>query len=165
MSVFAKAKASRSRYLKSVLSGVAMIGVGAMVLSGCSASPGTSPSTSPTAAGPVQDLTLKIGTLTPETGELAFLGPPQEAGVLLAVKDINAASLGVKIELTLGDSGDPDNKAYATTVPKLLEPEGLRDRRCCGIRCVEAGHRPGHRRGNHPVLPVEHVAGLHHLQG
>ena len=41
MSVFAKAKASRSRYLKSVLSGVAMIGVGAMVLSGCSASPGT----------------------------------------------------------------------------------------------------------------------------
>jgi branched-chain amino acid transport system substrate-binding protein len=119
MSVFAKAKASRSRYLKSVLSGVAMIGVGAMVLSGCSASPGTSPSTAPS-AGPVQDLTLKIGTLTPETGELAFLGPPQEAGVLLAVKDINAANLGVKVDLTLGDSGDPDNKAYATTVPKLL---------------------------------------------
>ena len=40
--------------------------------------------------------------------------------MLLAVKDINAANLGVKIELTLGDSGDPDNKAYATTVPKLL---------------------------------------------
>ena len=30
------------------------------------------------------------------------------------------ANLGVKIDLTLGDSGDPDNKAYATTVPKLL---------------------------------------------
>ncbi|MEO6506035.1 MAG: ABC transporter substrate-binding protein [Terrimesophilobacter sp.] len=118
MSVFAKAKASRSRYLKSILSGVAIIGVGAMVLSGCSASPGST-NTSPS-AGPAQDLTLKIGTLTPETGELAFLGPPQEAGVLLAVKDINAANLGVKVELTLGDSGDPDNKAYATTVPKLL---------------------------------------------
>jgi branched-chain amino acid transport system substrate-binding protein len=118
MSVFAKAKASRSRYLKSVLSGVAMIGVGAMVLSGCSASPGTT-NTSPS-AGPAQDLTLNMGTLTPETGTLAFLGPPQEAGVLLAVKDINDAKLGIKINLTLGDSGDPDNKAYATTVPKLL---------------------------------------------
>ena len=117
MSVFAKAKASRSRYLKSVLSGVAMIGIGAMVLSGCSATPSTSPSGS---AGPAQDLTLKMGTLTPETGSLAFLGPPQEAGVLLAVKDINDAKLGIKVDLTLGDSGDPDNKAYATTVPKLL---------------------------------------------
>jgi len=118
MSVFAKAKASRSRYMKSVLSGVAIIGVGAMVLSGCSATPSsTSPKTS---AGPVQDLTLKMGTLIPQSGSLAFLGPPQTAGVQLAVKDINDAKLGVKIDLTLGDSGDPDNKVYATTVPKLL---------------------------------------------
>lgn len=117
MSAFVKANASRSRYLKSVLSSVAMIGVGAMVLAGCSATPGTNTEKS---AGPTQDLTLNIGTLLPQTGELAFLGPPEEAGVALAVDDINKANLGVKIELTLGDSGDPDNKAYATTVPNLL---------------------------------------------
>ncbi|WP_349902491.1 ABC transporter substrate-binding protein [Parafrigoribacterium humi] len=116
MSVFAKAKASRSRHMKSILGGIAMVGIGAMVLSGCS-SPSSTPEKS---AGPVQNLTLKMGTLTPETGSLAFLGPPQEAGVLLAVKDINDANLGIKVDLTLGDSGDPDNKAYATTVPKLL---------------------------------------------
>ncbi|MEO6825837.1 MAG: ABC transporter substrate-binding protein [Microbacteriaceae bacterium] len=117
MSVFAKAKASRSRHLKSVLSGIAILGVSAMVLSGCAANSGAEKTGS---AGPAQDLTLKMGTLTPETGTLAFLGPPQEAGVLLAVKDINDAKLGIKVDLTLGDSGDPDNKAYATTVPKLL---------------------------------------------
>ena len=117
MSAFVKAKASRSRYLKSVLSGVAMIGVGAMVLAGCSATPGTNTEKS---AGPAQDLTLNIGTLLPQTGNLAFLGPPEEAGVQLAVKEINAANAGVKVDVTLGDSGDPDNKAYATTVPNLL---------------------------------------------
>jgi branched-chain amino acid transport system substrate-binding protein len=117
MSAFVKANASRSRYLKSVLSGVAMIGVGAMVLAGCSATPGANTEKS---AGPAQDLTLNIGTLLPQTGNLAFLGPPEEAGVQLAVKEINAANLGVKVDVTLGDSGDPDNKAYATTVPNLL---------------------------------------------
>jgi branched-chain amino acid transport system substrate-binding protein len=117
MSAFVKAKASRSRYLKSVLSGVAMIGVGAMVLAGCSATPGANTEKS---AGPAQDLTLNIGTLLPQTGNLAFLGPPEEAGVQLAGKEINAANLGVKVDVTLGDSGDPDNKAYATTVPNLL---------------------------------------------
>ncbi|GAB3028853.1 ABC transporter substrate-binding protein [Parafrigoribacterium mesophilum] len=117
MSAFVKVKSSRSRYLKSVLSGVAMLGVGAMVLAGCSATPSASPTKS---AGPVQDLTLNLGTVIAQTGSLAFLGPPQEAGVQLAVKDINDANLGIKVNLTLGDSGDPDNKAYATTVPNLI---------------------------------------------
>ena len=34
---------------------------------------------------------LKIGTLLPQTGSLAFLGPPEFAGVDLAIKDINDA--------------------------------------------------------------------------
>src|SRR3546814_6766961 len=49
-----------------------------------------------------------------------FLGPPEEAGVALAAKEVNDANLGIKVEVTYGDSGDPDNKAYATTVPNLL---------------------------------------------
>jgi ABC-type branched-subunit amino acid transport system substrate-binding protein len=37
------------------------------------------------------DGTLTIGTLLPQTGDLAFLGPPEFAGVQAAVDDINAA--------------------------------------------------------------------------
>ncbi len=114
MSVFSKATASSSRNLKTVLTGIAVVGVGALVLSGCA------PTTDSTPAGPTQDLTLKIGTLLPQTGNLAFLGPPEEGGVALAVKEVNEANMGIKIDITYGDSGDPDNKAYATTVPNLL---------------------------------------------
>ncbi|MBW3612337.1 MAG: ABC transporter substrate-binding protein, partial [Chloroflexi bacterium] len=54
------------------------------------------------------DGTLKIGTLLPETGSLAFLGPPEFAGVDLAVQEINEAGgvLGEPIEVIHGDSGD-----------------------------------------------------------
>ncbi|USQ74943.1 ABC transporter substrate-binding protein [Ornithinimicrobium cryptoxanthini] len=70
-----------------------------------------------------RDLVLKVGTVLPQTGALAFLGPPEEAGALMAAKDINEADVGIQIELTLGDSGDPDNRAYATTVPQLLNAD------------------------------------------
>jgi branched-chain amino acid transport system substrate-binding protein len=56
----------------------------------------------------------------PISGNLAFLGPPEEAGAYLAVDDINAAGKGITIEFTPGDSGDTDNKAYDTEIPRLL---------------------------------------------
>lgn len=118
MSVFAKASASRSRTLKSVISGVAVVGVSALVLSACATTPTEGGTT--TSSGPREDLTLKIGTALPVTGNLAFLGPPEIAGVGLAAKQINDADLGIKVEVTYGDSGDADNKAYATEVPRLL---------------------------------------------
>ena len=113
MSAFAKASASRSRTLKSVLGGIAVVGVSALVLSGCASTPEETPE------GP-RDLTLKIGTALPVTGSLAFLGPPEIAGVGLAAQEINEADLGITIDVTYGDSGDTDNKAYATEVPRLL---------------------------------------------
>ena len=108
------AKASASRKVASLLGGLAMLGTSALVLSGCAAGAGGG-------GGPVGDLTLKIGTALPQTGSLAFLGPPEEAGVALAVKDVNAAAKGITIEVTYGDSGDTDNKAYETEVPRLLD--------------------------------------------
>ena len=114
MSAFAKAPASRSRTLKSVLGGIAVLGVSALVLSGCASTPEET-----TPEGP-RDLTLKIGTALPVTGNLAFLGPPEIAGVGLAAQEINEADLGITIDVTYGDSGDTDNKAYATEVPRLL---------------------------------------------
>lgn len=70
---------------------------------------------------PQGDLTLEIGTALPQTGNLAFLGPAQEAGVALAIADINAADKGISIDVTWGDSGDTDNKAYETEIPRLLD--------------------------------------------
>jgi branched-chain amino acid transport system substrate-binding protein len=91
---------------------VATLAAAALVLSGCAATGDGG------AAG--GELTLKIGTALPQTGNLAFLGPPEEAGVALAIKDINEADKGIQIEVTWGDSGDTDNKAYETEVPRLL---------------------------------------------
>jgi len=108
------AKASASRKVASLLGGIAMLGTSALVLSGCAAGTGGG-------GGPVGDLTLKLGTALPETGNLAFLGPPEEAGVALGVKDVNDAAKGITIEVTWGDSGDTDNKAYETEIPRLLD--------------------------------------------
>jgi ABC-type branched-subunit amino acid transport system substrate-binding protein len=66
--------------------------------------------------------TLKIGTLLPETGSLAFLGPPERAGVRLAVKDINDAGgvLTKPVEVTEGDSGDTSTDIASKTVDREL---------------------------------------------
>ena len=114
MSEVTKATASRSRTLKSVLSGVAVLGVSALVLSACAATPAT-PS-----AGPREDLTLKIGTILPQSGTLAFLGPPEEAGVALAVKEINEANLGIQVEVEYRDSGDTTTDTATVSVTDLL---------------------------------------------
>jgi ABC-type branched-subunit amino acid transport system substrate-binding protein len=62
------------------------------------------------------DGTLKIGTFLPVTGSLAFLGPPEIAGVRAAVKDINAAggALGKDVVLDEGDSSDAQNPTVGT---------------------------------------------------
>jgi branched-chain amino acid transport system substrate-binding protein len=102
---------SLSRRNRKTATAVATLAAAALVLSGCAA-------TGDGAAG--GELTLKIGTALPQTGNLAFLGPPEEAGVALAIKDINEADKGIQIEVTWGDSGDTDNKAYETEIPRLL---------------------------------------------
>jgi branched-chain amino acid transport system substrate-binding protein len=115
---------------------LAAAGVVALALTGCAAAEETpaetetesaaeeTPTTTPGGCelGPEQDgdLTLKLGSALPLTGNLAFLGPPEEAGVYLAVDEINAAGKGITIEFTPGDSGDTDNKAYDTEIPRLL---------------------------------------------
>lgn len=103
-----------SRKVKTAVSGIALIGAAALVLSGCA----------PTESGPTpgDDLALKIGTALPQTGNLAFLGPPEEAGVKYALSQVNEATAdtGLTLEVELGDSGDTDNKAYETEIPRLL---------------------------------------------
>ncbi|MGX5772364.1 ABC transporter substrate-binding protein [Microbacterium trichothecenolyticum] len=117
MSVFTRSRKS------TVLGGLALIGASALVLAGCSGG-GTGGGDETTPATEERDLTLKIGTILPQTGTLAFLGPPEEAGVGLAAADINEAAKGITIDdIVWGDSGDTDNKAYATTIQKLISED------------------------------------------
>jgi branched-chain amino acid transport system substrate-binding protein len=105
---------SSSRRNKKGAAAVAILAAAALVLSGCAAE------TSNDGRDAAGNLNLPIGTALPQTGNLAYLGPPEEAGVGLAVEEINAADKGIQITVEYGDSGDTDNKAYETTIPRLL---------------------------------------------
>jgi len=68
------------------------------------------------------DGVLTIGSILPQTGSLAFLGPPEFAGVQLAVEEINAAGgvLGAEMVSIPGDSGDTTTAQADQTVDRLL---------------------------------------------
>ena len=130
MSVFAKATASRSA--RAAWTGVALAGVSALLLTACSSgAPAPAESEEATeAAGdalPIEagerDLTLKIGTILPQSGTLAFLGPPEEAGVALAAKEINEADMGLTIEVVYRDSGDTTTDIATVSVTDLLSQD------------------------------------------
>ncbi len=78
--------------------------------------------TTPPSGSASADGELVIGTLLPETGSLAFLGPPEIAGARLAIEDINAAGgvLGKPVRLIEGDSGDTTTDIANQTVDRLL---------------------------------------------
>lgn len=65
---------------------------------------------------------LVIGTLLPQSGDLAFLGPPEFAGVGLAIKEINDAGgvNGQKVTRTDADSGDGTPLIAPSETDKLL---------------------------------------------
>ena len=87
----------------------AAFAVASLVFAGCSDS-ASEESTETAQEATVEKGTgpLKIGSLLPETGNLAFLGPPEFAGIDLAVAEINAAGgvLEQPMEHIRGDSGD-----------------------------------------------------------
>jgi ABC-type branched-subunit amino acid transport system substrate-binding protein len=69
------------------------------------------------------DGTLTVGTILPKTGDLAFLGPPEFAGVDLAVKEINDAGgvLGKPMAKIHKDSGDTKTDIASQSVDSLLQ--------------------------------------------
>ncbi|MFP5255550.1 MAG: ABC transporter substrate-binding protein [Acidimicrobiia bacterium] len=76
----------------------------------------------PVEADRAGDGVLKLGTLLPETGNLAFLGPPEIAGVQMAVAEINEAGgfNGQDVQLVEGDSGDTTTDTAVQTTTRLL---------------------------------------------
>jgi ABC-type branched-subunit amino acid transport system substrate-binding protein len=109
---------------------VAVVGVASLALAACGgdgdgdgeAAPGTESPEAPAATG---DGVLKLGTLLPQTGSLAFLGPPEFAGVDLAVQEINAAGgvLGEEATVTHTDSGDTTTDIASQSVDRLITEE------------------------------------------
>ena len=119
---------------------LAIAAVGALALVGCgsdggdtAAPPPSSASSTASATGSASasasapavntgDGTLTVGTLLPQTGSLATLGPPEFAGVDLAIKEINAAGgvLGKPVASIKGDSGDASTDTANPTVDRLL---------------------------------------------
>jgi branched-chain amino acid transport system substrate-binding protein len=68
------------------------------------------------------DGVVTVGTVLPETGSLASLGPPEFAGAELAVQEINDAGgvLDGDVELLNGDSGDTTTDIANQTVDQHL---------------------------------------------
>jgi ABC-type branched-subunit amino acid transport system substrate-binding protein len=87
-----------------------------------SASDSSSKSSSSSAAKK-GDGVFTVGTLLPQTGDLAFLGPPEFAGVQTAITEINEAGgvLGKDAVEVKADSGDGTPDIAGAQTDKLLD--------------------------------------------
>ncbi len=91
-----------------------------------SATGGTTSSASAEGSVPASSTTtptpLKIGSLLPTTGSLAFLGPPEIAGVNLGIKEVNDAGgvLGKPVQVIHRDSGDTKTDIATQSTTALL---------------------------------------------
>jgi len=102
---------------------VAVLSAACLALAACGDDKADSPSTGTSSgAAAAGDGVLKIGTILPQTGSLAFLGPPEFAGVDLAIKDINAngGAVGKPVTIQHMDSGDTSTDIATQSVNKLL---------------------------------------------
>ncbi len=111
---------TRARKFGALVVGLALVAGACGGSDDAAEEPAEEPATEP-AAETAGDGVLRLGGLLPETGNLAFLGPPEFAGVELAVAEINAAGgvNGADVEWLPGDSGDNGDVANAT-VDRLL---------------------------------------------
>ncbi|SEI79854.1 ABC transporter substrate-binding protein [Demequina mangrovi] len=97
----------------SIARGAAFAAVATLSLAACSSdsSDGGSSSDATDGGSAPSGEALKIGSFLPVTGSLAFLGPPEVAGVKVAVNEINEAGglFEQDVELMETDSGDANN--------------------------------------------------------
>jgi branched-chain amino acid transport system substrate-binding protein len=102
--------------------------VAALVLAACSGggddSDDVATSAAPitTAPGTLSDGAMRIGTLLPQTGSQAALGPGMAAAAKLAVEDVNDSGgvIGKPLELVEADSGDASNEIVGQSLDDLM---------------------------------------------
>ena len=151
---------------------VAVLGVAGILLTACGGSSDTAstsdntPAASDSGAAKKGDGTLKIGTLLPQTGSLAFLGPPEFAGVDLAIKDINDAGgvNGKQVEKVDSDSGDTSTDTASQSVDRLLSQQRRRHRRRRVLQRLAVGDRQDHEQRRAADLAREHLGRAHRLR-
>jgi ABC-type branched-chain amino acid transport systems, periplasmic component len=110
---------------RAAFAALAVASVTALV--GCTTG-GPTPTPTPTPVEtfePTGDGVLKIGTLFPSSGGLAFLSPGQVAGVRAAVRDINAAGgvNGEPVVVVSLDSGDASSQKAEESFAAFVEQD------------------------------------------
>ena len=120
-----------------VLKTVAVLGAASLALAACSSDSGDADAGATTeesaeataeeapeeaAADECVSAALVLGSMLPATGDLAFLGPPEFAGVEMALEEIDAAGgvLGSPVTYIEGDSGDTTTDIASQTVDSQL---------------------------------------------
>lgn len=119
MSVFTRTRAGKT------LGGIALVGASALVLAGCAGGGDAASPSASSGGGAVSesDGTFHVGTILPATGNLAFLGPPEVAGVKLAIQDIEATgdAFPFTTQLTERDSGDTTTDIATQSATELVD--------------------------------------------
>lgn len=105
---------------KSAMKALALAGAASLLLVACSSDSDSDTSSSGNSSP--SDGVLKIGTVLPQTGTLAYLGPPEFAGIDLAVQEINDAGgiNGKDVEVFEGDSSDTSTNIASTTSDQMI---------------------------------------------
>ncbi len=122
MSAFLKgSQPSRSNAFATGIKALAVASASILLLASCASTPaeddeGDGPATSGRAA----DGVLTVGTILPQTGNLAFLGPPEFAGVDLAAAEISESDFEFEVEVIHRDSGDGDTDIATQSAGELI---------------------------------------------
>ncbi|MBC7725002.1 MAG: ABC transporter substrate-binding protein [Burkholderiaceae bacterium] len=120
MSAFLKGtKPSRSNALSTGLKVVAAT-ASILLLASCAGTPAEETPSASAAAGRAADGVLTIGTILPQTGSLAFLGPPEFAGVDLAAAEIKASDFSYDVNVINRDSGDGETDIATQSATELI---------------------------------------------
>lgn len=93
---------------------------GVLLLAACAGGGTPAPSGSNGPDEGASDDTLYVGTVLPQTGNLAFLGPPEFAAVDLAQRELEAADYPYTIEVDHQDSGDTQTDIATQSTSTLI---------------------------------------------
>ncbi|WP_035737954.1 ABC transporter substrate-binding protein [Glycomyces arizonensis] len=107
-----------SRFPRALLA-VATAGATAFAFAACG---GADDDESGSSGGACDGTGMKVGTILPQTGSLAFLGPPEFAGVDLAIEEINEGGgvIGECVEVFHEDSGDTTTDIASQSADSLI---------------------------------------------
>lgn len=121
MSAFLKSRNSSRSHAFSAGIKVVAATAGILLLASCASTPADDGTTASPSAARAADGVLTVGTVLPQTGNLAFLGPPEFAGVDLAAAEIGESDFEFDIKVIHKDSGDLDTDVATQSAGELID--------------------------------------------